>query len=139
MVKDCIIWIKENAETIINSFTWFSLLNPKVDVPFAIYFITFTGFACYFVYWVEKKIKRDERQPHPLILHGTLIKESVTCNPNSEDFETVDPSIRTITDIRKYCLCFWLITSLFSSYGDKEALYHGKEWLSYSSVHNASC
>ena len=104
MVKECIKWTKENVETILDTFSLNSLLNHKVNVTFAIYFITFTGFACYFVYWVEKRIKRDARQPHPLILHGTLIKESVTCNPNSEDFETVDPSIRTITDIRKYCL-----------------------------------
>ena len=111
-----------------------NLLSPKVNVPFAIYLITFTGFVLYFLYWIEERIKHDERQPHPLIVNGVLIKESVTCNPGSEDFETMDPSIRTIADICKYVFFVVIHSSLFSSYGEKEALYHGKQWISYSSV-----
>ena len=73
-----------------------------MDVHFAIYLITFTGFVLYIIHWVEKRIKEDECRPHALIVNGVCVKESVTCNPDFTEFETIDPSIRTITDIRKY-------------------------------------
>ena len=107
----------------LDNLTLENLLSPKVSVPFAIYLITFTGFALYFLYWIEERIKHDERQPHPLIVNGVLIKESVTCNPGSEDFETMDPSIRTIADICKYVFFSWLFILAYFHHMERKKLY----------------
>lgn len=107
---------------------------PASCTPYSIYFITFSGFCIYVTHWFMQKRKESCKQPHPLYVKGKLISHSVTCNPNNGEFETLDSNVHTVTDIRKCTCSAGVIHSLCYTYGEKPALYHAKQWLSYSSL-----
>ena len=96
-VKEAYDW---NYESIKRMCTW-SYPLPKVDVGYSVYFVTFMGFCAYFVHWFKRKVEEDCKQPPPLFLKGKKISKSVTCNPDEVDFETINPKVHTVTDLRK--------------------------------------
>ena len=87
--------------------------SPKLDISFCVYLLSYAGFVAYTSQWLMKKIETDERKPHPFFIHCKLVKDSITCNPSDESFETIDPEIHTLTDIRKYVfvVAFFLVVS----------------------------
>ena len=76
--------------------------NYKFNMDFSIYLVSFTGFFLYLVHWIEKILKSEESRPHPLIVDGKKVEDTVSCTPDSKECDTIDPTIRTMTDIRKY-------------------------------------
>ena len=90
--------------------------SSKLDISFCVYLLSYAGFVAYTSQWLMMKIETDERKPHPFFIHGKLVKDSITCNPSEESFETIDPEIHTLTDIRKYVFVesFSLVVSAVS-------------------------
>lgn len=124
LFQNAIEWNRQNLEVLWMYFLARSPSSPKLDISFCVYLLSYAGFVAYTSQWLMKKIETDERKPHPFFIHGKLVKDSITCNPSDESFETIDPEIHTLTDIR----------NRFSRFGSKEAIYNRKQWLSYSDV-----
>ena len=101
LLVDVAKWNYNNIQSIRNTFSLKSLTNPKGDISYSVFLITFSIFIIQFEKWVEEKLKETDEQPHSITLHGKEISDSATCNPLEEDFTTIAESIRTITDIRK--------------------------------------
>ena len=101
LLVDVAKWNYRNIQSIRNTFSLKGLMNPKGDISYSVFLISFSIFIVYFEKWVEEKLKETDKQPHSITHHGKEINDSVTCNPLEEDFTTIEESIRTITDIRK--------------------------------------
>lgn len=100
-MKDAFEWNSKNLKNLLDNYSLLLMSPLRTNVYFCVYLISFTGFVSYLSQWIIYKIERDDRNPHPLLLKGKLVKDSVTCNPKEQCFETIDTDIHTLTDIRK--------------------------------------
>lgn len=101
LLVDTLNWNLNNIKGLFYGLSTKTLTNPTADFSYSVYLLSFAIFLLYFYRWVEDTVRENERKPRPLYIRGKQISESVTCNPQEEEFETIDKSIRTITDIRK--------------------------------------
>lgn len=124
LLVDTLNWNLNNIKGLFYGLSAKTLTNPTADFSYSVYLLSFAIFLLYFYRWVEDTVRENERKPRPLYIRGKQISESVTCNPQEEEFETIDKSIRTITDIR----------NRFSTFGDRGAIYFGGDWKSYSYI-----
>ena len=100
-MRDVCNWFVKNGKVFIMKMPRSFNPNYKFNIDFSIYLVTFTGFFLYFVQWIERILKNEESRPHPLVVDGKMVEDTVSCTPDSKECDTIDPSIRTITDIRK--------------------------------------
>ena len=101
LFTDTMNWNIDNIKGLFNNLSANTLINPTANFSYWVSLVSFVIFLLYLYRWIECTLKENEKKPHPLYIHGKQISESVTCNPEEEEFETIDKSIRTITDIRK--------------------------------------
>lgn len=75
---------------------------PRIDLGYSVYLLTFFGFLVYAEAAYEKRMKRYESRPHPLILDGKVIPDSSSCSPDDKPIDVLDDSLYTIADIVKF-------------------------------------
>lgn len=133
-MKDAFEWNRENLQNLLNNYSLLLKSPLRANLPYCVYLISFTGFVSYLSQWMTYKIECDDRKPHPFLFKGKFVKDSITCNPEEQCFETIDPKIHTLTDIRKSVHLASVTSSRFARYGNKEAIHTRKQWLSYNDV-----